>query len=883
MRCVIDGCDIRPAEELGGKINGLSDLVPCGFSIPPWFVVTADAFYQSLSADRAAEFASVAVGDGPPEWLSEIRLADSVLAELRFALRRLSPSGEPVAVRSSAPGEDGLRHSFAGQLDSFLNVYPDDVPSRIIAVWRSAFGERVRAYSRSHGAPPPRPPAVLIQQMVHAEVSGVAFSRDPRANDSSTSIVTAVYGLSVPLVDGQVDADTYEVDQNDQIVSEVIVDKLTAMEACPDRTGLARKVILPDRINRPALSTQQVLQIAKMARRAADCRQMPQDIEWALASGELYLLQSRPITSKRFDSKESAVSIWDNSNISESYSGVVTPLTFSFIRHVYEHVYREFCRVLKVSPSRLEAHDSIFRNMLGMIQGRVYYNLIHWYRTLTLLPGFRANYRFMEQMMGVREGLPVEIVKELEAATSFTRLKDRLDFGKSLMALVWGHVTLCWRVTKFMGRLENALAVVPGADTDPSLEELASAYHELERRLIRHWDTPLLTDFLAMVFYGVLGKLTLRWCGDESGGLRNALLQNSDGMISTEPARQVVRLAELAAMNPAVIDALERQDSQAMDKFLQEPSEFARCYHGYLERFANRFPGELKLESLPLDQEPTSLWGAIAQAARRRKDPDRSHAADLADNKTARVNQALRGHPLRSVVFQWVLRHARNRIRDRENLRFERTRLFGEVRGIFTAVGKRLFERDALVQPRDIFFLEVDEVWGFIEGTSTCNDLKGLVRVRRSEYEKQLSASPPPRRLETRGCVALSTWRQASLSVDGGEQRQGLGSSPGIVRGTVRVIDDPKADRLRSGEILVAMRTDPGWAMIFPSASGILVECGSLLSHAAVVSRELGIPAVVSIPGLTRWLKSGDCVEFDGSTGLVSRVQVASPEGDVNA
>jgi pyruvate,water dikinase len=131
--------------------------------------------------------------------------------------------------------------------------------------------------------------------------------------------------------------------------------------------------------------------------------------------------------------------------------------------------------------------------------------------------------------------------------------------------------------------------------------------------------------------------------------------------------------------------------------------------------------------------------------------------------------------------------------------------------------------------------------------------------------------------------VALSTWRQASLSVDAGEQRQGLGSSPGIVRGTVRVIDDPKANRLRTGEILVAMRTDPGWAMLFPSAAGILVECGSLLSHAAVVSRELDIPSVVSIPGLTRWLQTGDCVEFDGSTGLVSRVKVASPEVDVKA
>jgi phosphoenolpyruvate synthase/pyruvate phosphate dikinase len=106
----------------------------------------------------------------------------------------------------------------------------------------------------------------------------------------------------------------------------------------------------------------------------------------------------------------------------------------------------------------------------------------------------------------------------------------------------------------------------------------------------------------------------------------------------------------------------------------------------------------------------------------------------------------------------------------------------------------------------------------------------------------------------------------------GDDARQGLGCCPGIVRGRVRVVFDPRTVSLDQRAILVAEHTDPGWIMIFPSATGVLVERGSLLSHAAIVARELGIPAIVSVPGVTRWLRDGDWVEMDGATGRVRRI-----------
>jgi pyruvate,water dikinase len=247
----------------------------------------------------------------------------------------------------------------------------------------------------------------------------------------------------------------------------------------------------------------------------------------------------------------------------------------------------------------------------------------------------------------------------------------------------------------------------------------------------------------------------------------------------------------------------------------------------------------------------------------------------------ARVQAALSGRPLRYWLFNWILEKTRRLIRNRENLRFERTRLFGRARLIFVALGRRFYELGWLAEPRDIFYLEVGEVLGLVEGTTSTTDLQSLVTVRRAEFQGYEAQPPLPNRFETRGIpyqrFKTSAWRgQAGSSnpiAPQSHRLQGLGCSPGIVRGPVRLVTNPKDVRLQPGEILVAERTDPGWIVLFPAASGLLVEYGSLLSHSAIVSRELGLPAIVSLTGVTRWLKEGDWVEFDGSTGLVTRLE----------
>ena len=215
------------------------------------------------------------------------------------------------------------------------------------------------------------------------------------------------------------------------------------------------------------------------------------------------------------------------------------------------------------------------------------------------------------------------------------------------------------------------------------------------------------------------------------------------------------------------------------------------------------------------------------------------------------------------------------RVRDRENLRFERTRLFGRVRRIFVEMGRRLFSEGALRDPRDVFYLTLDEILGFVEGTSTCEDLQSLSQLRRRQFERYRELPAPAERFETRGAVFVGNRFEsvaAPAPADLSGQLRGIGCCPGVVRGPVRVVSDPRRAQLRPGEILVAERTDPGWIMLFPAAAGVLVERGSLLSHSAIVAREMGIPAIVSIAKLTQSLADGQWVEMNGSTGVVTRI-----------
>ena len=847
---------------LGGKAAALARLYEAGFPVPPYIVVTTEGAKEALEATVGQKLAPMMDAQDAAQLLAQVKIPPPFEVALDAQVAKLAPAGALFAVRSSAVDEDSSGNSFAGQLSSFLNVPRSEVAARVIDVWRSAFKPSVYAYRHERaliGAP--QLPAVLIQPMIAAEVAGVAFSADPVSGRRSVAVVAAVRGLADALVAGEASGDSWQVDSKGNIVAQQATN------------------------NPPVMDVATVQAVAALARRCAAFFGSPQDIEWAMVDGTLYLLQSRPITTlATLPDPDGVLTLWDNSNIIESYGGMTTPLTYSFARRAYQEVYQVLCAILGVSRERIQANQGVFANMIGLIHGRIYYNLLNWYRVLALLPGFKANRHFMVQMMGVKESLPADIVAELAQATWRDRLADRLHLARTMAGLIGAYAGLGGRQRRFTARLDRALG-----DTMPDLshwraDELVAYYRRLESDLLPNWDAPLVNDFFAMIFYGLLRQLCTTWGGDTAGTLQNELLTGQGGMISAEPAARVRAMAALArqaqAHDASFLPTLAGDDRRAIERTLAAHPTFAASYQAYLDRFGERCLNELKLESATLHDNPLPLLHAVAQLAQQPPSAVDADAAGLAARADAegRVQAALAEKPLRRALFAWVVKNARERVVARENLRFARTRVFGRARQILRELGNRLYAAGVLVEAADVFCLTVDEICGWVEGTTVGVNLDGLVQTRKMEFAAWATEPPLPPRFATRGAVYQGNRFEASVAPSTGVTSdehvlRATGAASGRVVGRVRLVRDPLTAKLNAGDIIVAEHTDPSWIMILPLAGGLVVERGSLLSHAAIVARELGIPGIVAATGALTWLREGELVEVDGGAGTVRRVE----------
>jgi pyruvate,water dikinase len=492
----------------------------------------------------------------------------------------------------------------------------------------------------------------------------------------------------------------------------------------------------------------------------------------------------------------------------------------------------------------------------------------------------------MEQMMGVKEGIPAEVAQRL-APPDRGRLRETAMVARTLGGLFLAYRRLPGSIAAFHARLDGALK---SRDDLGSLraDELVAHYRDLERVLLTRWDAPLVNDFFAMVFYGVARKMVVSWCGPEQESMLNDLVSGGGEIVSAEPATRIARMAALASADSALIDALvDGTPAEAHAAVAARPA-LQQEIDGYLRTFGDRCLEELKLETMTLDDDPMVLLRAVGRLARARgasANADAKEAArpDFRGDAERALSESLADARVKRDVLWWVVRHAADRVRDRENLRFERTRVFGRVRRIFVELGRRFAAAGALDDPRDVFYLTVDEALGWVGATSASADIRSIAAARKAEFARYQNLPAPDDRFETRGLVHaghdfLAPPRAHAVADDvtpDEDTRRGTGCYPGVVRGVVRVIRDPRNAMLMPGEILVAERTDPGWIMLFPGALGLLVERGSLLSHSAIVARELRIPAVIAIDGLTTWLDTGDVVELDGRTGVIRRISRA--------
>lgn len=736
---------------------------------------------------------------------------------------------------------------------------------KILEVYLSAYSDRVETYRKENNIKEITIPSVIVQKMINSEFSGVAFGANPVNSNIKEIVISAVYGLGSGLVDGIANADIYVV-KNKEIEKNIVKkDFLHKLE----EGKVVQKEVDKKIINKQILDDKKILEVKDLVKKANEFFGRYQDIEWAYEDEKLYLLQSRPITTLG-NNKDGKINVFDNSNIVESYGGITTPLTFSFIRMVYENVYIELCKIFKVKQEKIEMNSNMFKNMLALIDGRVYYNLYGWYGLLSMFPGIGKNKKFMEQMMGVKESLPDDLFPVPEST-----FKDKLELANTGIGLLKGFFKIRKMTDRFYKRLNEALEDKEIENMD--LYELHDYYYELENKLLHKWDAPLVNDFLAMIFYGNLKQKCKVLFKEEGDLIHNDLLCNEGGIISSEPAKRIKKMAKIVAEDEELLNLLTNEDVLYIKKQLPKYKEFNQMLNEYLDKFSDRCLQELKLETLTLKDNPSSLYSSIATFAKRIKNNPIEEIDERKNRIEAekKVKKKLRFKPIEKAEFDFILRQARFTVKNRENLRFERTRLFGRVRELFLRIGYILTSMNIINEKRDIFYLEVDEILYYIDGKSTTNNLKELIEIRKKQYLKYKDMTPDER-FYSYGAVNIGNEFKKEKNINRDKEAKlelkGIGASPGIARGKVRIIKNPSNAKLEQGEILVAEFTDPGWIMLFPAASGILVERGSLLSHSAIVSRELGIPAVVGITGLMDTLNDGDIVELNGTTGEIRKI-----------
>ncbi len=889
---------------VGGKGVNLARLAGFSQPVPPWYAITTEAFRRTLSdcgldrriAERRRALAAPQA-DGDPErrsaaareirqWIRDCELPPELDAAIGRCHEQSIPAGALVAVRSSAPAEDADTDSFAGLHDSFLFVRGEDsLRAAIKQVWASAYNERALAYRRARGiALDDIAVAVIVQEMVDAAASGVLFTVNPNTADVHEVVLSSVWGAGEGLVSAGLDADTFAVDKRTRAIrAELAVkqEQLTLDEAAG--AGLRRRPVPAADRDRSSLSDEQVRELTAAGMAIERAFGRPQDVEFSYdREGRLFVVQTRPVTTiEEYGPAAGNYLLWDNAHIIESYSGVTTPMTFSVVRNAYHILHHRFAELVGIGADTIRRNEFLIANLMGLFRGHIYHNLMNWYRLVQLFPGYRYHPALMGSLLGAPWSAP--------RGTSWLRRHFvELPALLRLTARCGWHLL---HVGRLADRFEEQFRTHYGrwSAIDFSTlapHELLAVYRDIEERMLRNCTAPIVNDFFLKIFYGLLERFCASWCGAAGGSLHNDLVCGEGGIEGTEPTRMLIALAHQANRQPELRELLlERAPAESAAELPGDPrfAEFSEAVQRYLDRYGDRCVDEMKLEAHSLRDRPEFLYQMIRNYLtlpdQEALDVKRAQERERGIRRQAekRAFGALGPRLLRRWIFRRVLARVRLGVKNREKIRFARTRTHGLLRQLLRAAGDCLSREGILDTTDDVFYLTIDELADFVEGTAVTTGLAGLVALRRREFDAWRDDRErfPAARFETFGMAYhRNRFQGRPVAAAGGRQGPlaGIGCCQGVVTGAVKVLRSPAEDVRLAGEILVVERPDPGWVPLYPAVSGILIERGSVLAHSAIVAREMGIPTIVAIPDLTATLKSGWTITMDGSAGTVRLV-----------
>ncbi len=822
------------APSVGGKAASLYRLLELGFNVPPFLVVSAEAYRNSC--------------DGHLDSTTQARLAEF--------LEALGGESQAYAVRSSGLIEDSADFSYAGVFETFLDVRGlANVVEAIERCWASHGAGNAAAYRAERGITDDTAMAVVVQRMVKAEWAGVSFSADPVTQKLSVVVIDVIRGEGDALVSGGVNPEEIRLDC---ATGEVVAARLSSgAVAAPD--WLREKVL-------------------KVTRLAADAFGFPQDLEWATEGGELFLLQSRPITtiSGVFHNRslepwagrgtpDAADRVWTRAYADEIWTPPVSPLFYDV-----QNLSFVTGEQLRNKGDRAPLPPDIFK-----------YFRAAPYMDVAVLERLYACQPLIARRPSLLAQLPVDRHASLMRAPRYLSMMLRkLWRFEVVKGRTWGIT----RNHRFLERSWPAFVESARPLRDLELSRLTDA--EVEAFIADVWKlaASIGTECeIAVLYYALDIKLLLcglleRWCGagEERYGEVSAGLENSETVREADAIWTMVTL--LRAAGP---DAIARAKASSWRECRQAAKHIGiqaavAEFESFLRDHRHRGANYKDLIYPRWGDDPELLWahvqGLLASETPR---PAESNAASAARRRQAQSLslRSVRGPlaPIKRTILRACLRWNEIYAGLRDNHRFYYDYVWWLLRRAYAEIGRRMHARGLLSQPDDIFFLVRSEIDELRQGKLQTTIAAARILVRRREWEQTRTTLPP--KFLRNGYVP----DEVGAGDGAAEKFSGVAASPGHAVGRARVIFDISGlSRVNKGEIIVTRQTDPGWTPAFARLGGLVLETGGVLAHGASLCREYGLPCVTAVDAATSLIHEGDLVAVSGGEGAVRILERAA-------
>ncbi|MFE3055774.1 PEP/pyruvate-binding domain-containing protein [Nocardia sp. NPDC059239] len=845
---------------IGGKAVGLGKLLAHDLAVPEGFVITTEAYFACITDDVRERIAEIAQGARTHDQLTassdEIRalftrdrLLSGVAAEIRSAYAGLGGGQTPVAVRSSATAEDTVDASFAGQQDTYLWIRgADAVVDHVLSCWASLFSAAAIGYrSNLSVSTEDLAMAVVVQRMVPADAAGVMMTLDPATGDRSSIYVESAFGLGEGVVKGDTGSDSFWVDHSTfETTRSEVREKARAYRVVEPSDAVVLAPVPDNERYQRSISDAELRAIAELGAHIEQVLGSPQDVEWALAPGrngvrDLYLLQTRPETvwSRTPRSSEESPSIakvgfapadpndvnllhatgdttalWTVTNIQEAIPGVETPMTWSYFGEGGEYALRNhFHHIGALSASESRIPNDQKEWILGLFYGRCAMRvdlLATWADRVPGMSGEALVSQFFSTLTG-----------------SLTRKSSRMY---SLAALL-KFPTPFLSVPPLMRRNRSRVA----AFWRTSLERLPTASRSGVEQLIEeaydHFSYSLgLQVRLTMGAFATVSKMLATLASTQSEVSVHELVAGYGGHEETELVKDMWDLS---------------REKITLDHFLSEHG-----YHGWQE-------GELSNKTWR--EDPSMIHEQVA-AYRLRPEGENPHQAEArrAEQRVGLEAQFLRALPARRRPHgRLVLKLASIYLPMRGVSKVAFLQGLDVARSAVRRMGEYLVADNVIDDVEDVFYLTRDEVKGVPPA-----DARALIKQRKDIRRRYQTFEVP------------DAWQGIPEQIDPTSRSaieliEGTPASPGVVEGIARVVLQPADAHLAEGEILIARDTDPAWASLMFLSSALIADIGGVMSHTAVVARELGIPCVVNTKLASRTVSTGDLVRVDGAKGTI--------------